>query len=71
MVGVKKALIMLMEDNLTKDKRVLMTPKQLCPSGLEIRVIEGKTQIGKRDISMLTKLRETMIRKSREYVCRS
>ena len=68
---MKTVPIVLMVDNLKKAKRALMTPKQLCPSGLEIRVIEGKTQIGKRDISMLTKLRETMIRKSREYVCRS
>ena len=44
-----------------------MTPKQLCPSGLEIQTIQRKAQIGKRDVSTLTKLRETMIRKSREY----
>ena len=56
-----------MEDNLTKAKRALMTPKQLCPSGVEITTIERKAQIGERDVSKLTKLKETMIRKSREY----
>ena len=64
---MKKAPIVLVEDNLTKAKRALMIPKQLCPSGLEIRAIEGKAQIGESEVSMLTKLRETMIRKSREY----
>ena len=58
MVEVKKAPIVLMEDNLTKVKRAL-APKQLCPSGLEIPANEGKAQIGERDASMLTKLRET------------
>ena len=67
MVEVKKAPIVLMEDNLTKAKRALMTPKQLCPSGLEIPAIEGKTKIRERGVSRLTQLRETMIRKSREY----
>ena len=33
MLEVKKAPILLKEDNLTKAKRALMTPKQLCPSG--------------------------------------
>ena len=56
-----------MEDNLTKAKKALMTPKQLCPSGLNIQSIERNVQIGKRDESILTKLREIMIRKSREY----
>ena len=44
----KPALIVLMEDNLTKVKRALMAPKQLCPSGLEIQKIERKSQIEKR-----------------------
>ena len=44
MVEVKTALIVLMENYLTKAKRALMTTKQLCPSGLEkqkIKRIEG------------------------------
>ena len=57
-VEVKKASIVLMEDNLTKAKRALMTPKQLCPSGLNIQSIERKAHIGKKDESMLSKLRE-------------
>ena len=28
----RKAPIILMEDNLTKAKRILMTPKKLCPT---------------------------------------
>ena len=53
---MKKAPIVIMEDNLTKAKRALMTPKQLCPSGLEIWAIDRKPQIGERDVSTLTKL---------------
>ena len=34
---------------------------------MEIQTIEKKAQIGERDVSTLTKLREVMIRKSREY----
>ena len=68
MVEVKTAPIVLTEDNLTKAKRALMTPKQLCPLGLEIQTIQGKAQTGERDVSTLTKLREMMIRKSREYL---
>ena len=56
-----------MEDNLTKAKRALMTPKQVYPSGLNIHSIERKVQIGERDVSILTKLREMMIRKCRVY----
>ena len=56
-----------MEDNLTKAKRALMAPKQLCPSGLNIQSIKRKVQTGERNESILTKLREMMIRKSREY----
>ena len=67
MVEVKTALIALMEDNLTNAKRALMTNKQLCPSGVEIQTIKRKAQTGERDVLTLTKLRETMIRKSREY----
>ena len=63
-VEVKIAPIVLKEDNLTK---ALMTPKQLFPLGLEIQTIKRKAQIGERDVSTLTKLREKMILKSREY----
>ena len=66
-VEVKTAPIVLMEDNLAKAKRALMAPKQLCPSGLNIQAKECKNQIRERDMSKLSKLRETMIRKSREY----
>ena len=38
----KKAPIVIMEDNLTKAKRALMAPKQLCPTGLNIQSIERK-----------------------------
>ena len=50
-VDLKTDPIVSMEDNLTKAKRALMTPKQLCPSGWEIKAIEGKAQIGERDVS--------------------
>ena len=67
-VEVKTAPIVLMEDNLTKAKRALMAPKQLCPSGLNIQSIERKAHKGERDESILTKLIEMMNRKSREYL---
>ena len=67
-VDAKTAPIVLMEDNLTKAKRALMAPKQLCPSGLNIQSIERKAHKGERDESILTKLIEMMIRKSREYL---
>ena len=57
-VDLKTDPIVSMEDNLTKAKRALMTPKQLCPSGLNIQSIERKAHIGKKDESMLSKLRE-------------
>ena len=52
-VDSKTAPIVLMEDNLNKDKRALMTTKQLCPSGLNLQSIERKVQIGERDESIL------------------
>ena len=67
-VDAKTAPIVLMEDNLTKAKRALMAPKQLCPSGLNIQSIERKAHKGERDESILTKLIEMMTRKSREYL---
>ena len=70
-VEVKTAPIVLMEDNLAKAKRALMVTKQLCPSELIIQALECKAQIGEKDMSMLSKLRETMIRKSGNTVHRS
>ena len=64
---MKTAPIALMEDNLTKAKRALMVPRQLCSSGLNIQAIEHKNQIGEKDMTILSKLRKTIIRKSREY----
>ena len=64
---MKTAPIVLMEDNLTTAKRALMKPSQSCPSGLNKQAIECKNKIGEKDESTLSKLRERMIRKSREY----
>ena len=63
----KKAPIVLMEDNLTKAKKALMAPKQLCPRGLNIQTIENKVNLGEQDVDKLTKLREALIKKSRDY----
>ena len=38
-----KARIILMEDNLTKAKRALMTPKQLCPTAVVVHTMENKS----------------------------
>ena len=56
---------MLIEDNITKTKMAMKAPKQLCLSGLNLQSIEHKNQIGEKDMSTLSKQRETMIRKSR------
>ena len=54
----KKASIVLMEDNLTKAKRALMSPKQLCPTGVNIKAIESKANLGKIDMEKLAKWRK-------------
>ena len=56
-----------MEDNLTKAKRALMIPKQLCPTGANVHALESKANPGEQDEDKLTKLREVLIKKSREY----
>ena len=63
----KKASLVLIEDNLTKAKRALMAPKQLCPTGANIQAIESKANLGEQDVEKLTKWREVLIKKSREY----
>ena len=63
----KKAPIILMEGNLTKAKKALMAPKQLCPTGLNIQTIEKKVNLREQDVDKLTKLREALIKKSRDY----
>ena len=55
----------LMEDNLIKALRALMTPKQLCPTGANVHALESKTNPGEHDTDKLTKLREVLIKKSR------
>ena len=62
----KKAPFVLMEDNLTKVKRALMAPKQLCPTGSNISSIERKVNLGEQDVDKLTNLREALIKKSRD-----
>ena len=64
---VKKAPVVQMEDNLTKAKRALMVTKQLCPTGKNVQELESKAQIEGKDRTTISKLRETLIRKSREY----
>ena len=60
----KKAPIILMKDNLTKAKRA---PKQLCPTGGNIYTIEKEANLGEQDVDKRTKLREALIKKSRDY----
>ena len=63
----EKATTVLMEDNLTKAKRALMTPKQLCPTAAVVQVIENKANPGEQDEEKLAKRKETLIKKTREY----
>ena len=44
-----------------------MTPKHLCPTGANVHVLESKANPGEQDADKLTKLREVLIKKSREY----
>ena len=55
-----------MEDNLTKAKKALMTPKQLCPTAVVVYAMETKSP-GKQDAEKLAKLREILIKKTRVY----
>ena len=68
---VKKAPVVLMEDNLTMAKRALMVTKQLCPTGMNVQKLEQTAQLEDKDMSTLCKLKETLIRKSREYLTNS
>ena len=63
----EKVTIVLMENKLTKSKKALMTPKQLCPTGAAGHAMENKVNPGEEDTEKLAKLRETMIKKTREY----
>ena len=45
----KKAPMILMEDNLTKTKRILMTPKKLCPTGEVVYAMQNKANPGEQD----------------------
>ena len=53
-----------MEDNLTKAKRALMTPKQFCPTGVVVQEMENKANPGEQDAKKLAKLKETWIKKT-------
>ena len=63
----KKTPLVLRADNLTKAKRALLAPKQLCPTGTNLQAIESKANLGEQDVDKLTKWREVLIKKSREY----
>ena len=60
-----------MEDNLTKAKRALMAPKQLCPTGANVHAMESKANPGDQGVEKLTKFREILIKKSRGYRCKT
>ena len=64
---VKKAPMVLMEDNLTKAKRALMVPKVPCPNAGSVQELEAKAQLASADRSAILKFRETIIKKRREY----
>ena len=48
----KKAPIVLMEDNLTKAKKALMSPKHLCPTAAVMHMMETKNP-GEQDAEKL------------------
>ena len=51
----KKAPIIMMEDNLTKAKRILITPKNLCPTGEVVYAMENKATPGEQDTREIAK----------------
>ena len=63
----KKAPVVLMENNLTKAKSALMTPKLLCPTGANLHSLESKANPGEKGADKLTKLTEVLIKKSGDY----
>ena len=44
-----------------------MTPKQLCPTGEVVQRMENKVNPGEQESEKLAKLKETLIKKTREY----
>ena len=60
---LRKAPIVFMEDILTKAKKALMNPKQLCPTAAVVHTMET----GEQDSEKLAKLREILIKKTRVY----
>ena len=62
----KKAPIILMEDNLTKAMRILMTTKKLCPTATVVYTMECKANPGEQDAREIAKMKDTLIKKTRE-----
>ena len=54
-----------MEDNLTKAKRAIMITKTLCPTGEVVQAMMSKQSM--QDAERIDKMKETIIRKTREY----
>ena len=63
----RKAPIILMEDNLTKAKRALMKPKELCPTARMVQTMENQVNISIQEAKDIAKMQETVIKKEREY----
>ena len=62
------APIILMEDNLTKAKRAIMVTKVLCPTGEAMQAMLSQTSRTMQDVERIAKGRETIIKKTIEYV---
>ena len=63
----KKAPIILMEDNLTKAKRALMKPKELCLTATVVQTMQTQGSINIHEAKEIAKMQETLIKKEREY----
>ena len=59
------APIILMEDNLTKAKRALMKPKELCPTSKVIQSMQNQGSISVMEAKEIAKMQETLIKKER------
>ena len=57
----------MMEDNLTKAKKYLMKPKELCPTASVVQTMQTQGSISLHESKDIAKMQKTLIKKEREY----
>ena len=64
----RKAPIILMEDNLTKTKRILMTPKKLCSTAVVVYAMEHKANPGEQDPREIAKMKDQENQRIQQHI---